>query len=877
MSKSTIGLRRKGLAGLATATLTMGAVFAGAGIASADADFAFERVAGDNRYETSADIAAEYGASTDAILASGEDGRYPDALGANYLSGIRKAPVLLTETEELPAEVLAQLKANGVDNVTIVGGLLAVSQAVEDKLEAEGFTVNRIAGGNRFETNEAIVEAGPATAPSDIALVTTGLNFPDALSAGPLAYKGGHPVGLSNGADMPDDTIDALKAAGVDQALVVGGPLAVPESVITELEAKGIDVLQRLARTTAGQTNRSGTAAAVAEYAVDNLGFSVEGVNVASGRAFGDGADALAGGPLTGMQNRPLLITENESVAGSATLQYLREHAQTLSDGIIFGGPLAITPALEAEMEAAARSVTTNQDYTVGDGTAATNTVSSSGTDSSGARQYSVSGLDATKSYDVALFPAENVKTDANGVVSFDPNTQVADNSGVSIEVVNGVANVAAAETAPGVYTGDAHVNNVGANNGTINFTIDSVVQDSVVPVVFLDADNDNTVDLDANKQPTEEFGVGGKKTWNPAAATTGELGAVDEVITSVDKAANTIVTTRATYKYDENDTFYVVTGEAATADDAATPATNEAVTADCDNPANQATFAEFEAQLSKNDQLDESTFYQANSALPSTFCLEDQAPSAPSASTTAALTKDTTVAFTVTGITAGDTVTVYGGPDDNDAFSKSEDVQRGQTTTDQDPDTAGFQVIATGLTPSTAYDFFVTRTVDGEESAPSTKVDVTTDAPADPAIITNAELVTDGPIVDRVGTTDEWLLAFDQDLTAGSVANAEIDLTDPDGDTIRVKCAAAAPTDFLTGATCTLVDGPDADADADDALRIVLLENAEDRNAGGDAGTTGGGVEYPLTITAIRGLTDAQTENIDVANSTDKLIDDEA
>jgi hypothetical protein len=49
-----MGLRRAGIASFATGALALSALAVGAGAANADADFAFERIAGDNRYETAA-------------------------------------------------------------------------------------------------------------------------------------------------------------------------------------------------------------------------------------------------------------------------------------------------------------------------------------------------------------------------------------------------------------------------------------------------------------------------------------------------------------------------------------------------------------------------------------------------------------------------------------------------------------------------------------------------------------------------------------------------------------------------------------------------------------------------------------------------------
>ena len=62
------------------------------------------RLAGGNRFATAAAVAdAEYpNGATTAIIANGRN--YPDALAGAALAGLKSAPLLLTESDSLPAE-----------------------------------------------------------------------------------------------------------------------------------------------------------------------------------------------------------------------------------------------------------------------------------------------------------------------------------------------------------------------------------------------------------------------------------------------------------------------------------------------------------------------------------------------------------------------------------------------------------------------------------------------------------------------------------------------------------------------------------------------------------------------------------------------------
>lgn len=338
-------LRRVGLATLATSLVFGGSVLA-AGSASAEARFDFERLEGDNRYETSIAAAAEFGKADTVILASGETGRYPDALTANYLAGLKNAPVLLTRQDETPEDVKKAISDADAKTVIIVGGTDVISQAQEDALRGT-YTVRRLAGDNRYDTAAAVITDGGA-AEGDTALLATGVKFPDALGAGPVAFAQKMPLAITRPDDAPDNVVRALDEAGINKVLVLGGKDAISEAVIKELENKGIALDERF-----DGVDRAATSALFAEEAIERYGFSDTAVNVASGYNKGGGVDALSGGPVTGQDKRAMLITRSESVVGDGVLTFLDEHSATLTEGVIFGGESALSESTEYAMEKA--------------------------------------------------------------------------------------------------------------------------------------------------------------------------------------------------------------------------------------------------------------------------------------------------------------------------------------------------------------------------------------------------------------------------------------------------------------------------------------------------------------------------------------------
>ncbi len=375
-------LRRAAVGGAAFSIAAATAI-AGAGVANATATFSFDRIAGADRYGTSALTAKTFGTSDNAILASGVAGSTVDALSSAYLAGVKKAPVLLTQKDATPKSVLDQLAANKVKNIFVVGGNRVISEAQIGALTSAGYTVTRVSGADRYGTSAAVIETA-GTPSGKTALLASGTVFPDALGAGALSYAAGVPLAITNPLTLSPQTLTALKGAGVTDVVIVGGSVAVTPTVVGQLVTAGFTVDPN---SLAGK-DRSDTSTKLAAYEMANFptSFNGTGVNVASGAPTLDGADALGGATLSGQQGRPLLITANTNNAGTIPA-YLTKNSSRLEKGTIFGGDSAVSPAVAEALTAAARiptatpafnpaqiTVNNSNSATLGDGTNPPNT-----------------------------------------------------------------------------------------------------------------------------------------------------------------------------------------------------------------------------------------------------------------------------------------------------------------------------------------------------------------------------------------------------------------------------------------------------------------------------------------------------------------------
>jgi putative cell wall-binding protein len=340
MNQPPTGRSRRAAAGMLAGTLVMFGV-ALAPQAGATTTVTTERLAGQSRYSTAQTIAgnAAMGTPTGAIVATGQN--FPDALAASVLSGANgPQPIVLTESSVYTPEAknaLAALKAKfAALAVTVVGGTSAVSADVEAAIKADGYTVTRVGGTDRFDTANLIARAantrqtGGSVGGAKTAIFATGLDFPDALAAGPMAFRNDLPILLVTADTMPDATRSAITVLGIKNAIIVGGTSVVSPAVQAQIAAATGDLtVDRLA-----QGNRYGTAAAIADYESGTLTFPMTSAVLATGLNF---PDALAAGPLAGVLGGPIVLT-------------------TIAKLFVAGGFSAIDDATVADAKASAQN-----------------------------------------------------------------------------------------------------------------------------------------------------------------------------------------------------------------------------------------------------------------------------------------------------------------------------------------------------------------------------------------------------------------------------------------------------------------------------------------------------------------------------------------
>lgn len=162
--------------------------------------FVVRRIAGNDRYDTAAEVARRLPPSPSLAIASGTT--FPDALAAAPWASVSGRPILLAAPDQIPPGTLDVIAQRNPSEIVVVGGPAAVAPELEADLQGGERVINRLAGGNRIETGAVLHDAGVSEGlDPDRLWLATAFSFPDALAAGPAVAATGASLLLVDGSD----------------------------------------------------------------------------------------------------------------------------------------------------------------------------------------------------------------------------------------------------------------------------------------------------------------------------------------------------------------------------------------------------------------------------------------------------------------------------------------------------------------------------------------------------------------------------------------------------------------------------------------------------------------------------------------------------
>ncbi|MDP2234341.1 MAG: cell wall-binding repeat-containing protein, partial [Actinomycetota bacterium] len=296
------------------------------------------RTFGGTRFDTAIAMSQTFDSSEYVVLATGRS--YPDALAGVPLAYALDAPILLTERDYIPDDVVAEIQRLGATRAIVLGGTTAMSDNIVAQLRSMGMAgsaIERISGATRYETAKAIalrLQQVYGAGTIDKAFVATGLNFPDALAAAGAAAKAGCPILLVKPGDSNVAALAAVASLGIADTVIVGGTAVVPANVAAMFPSP-----ERLAG-----NNRYATAVHIANWSLadSDTAFDPTNLFVVTGTNF---PDALACGVVAAGSDAPTLLVGSDPPP--ETLGFIRDNAGAITRVDIVGGDAAVSSAVE--------------------------------------------------------------------------------------------------------------------------------------------------------------------------------------------------------------------------------------------------------------------------------------------------------------------------------------------------------------------------------------------------------------------------------------------------------------------------------------------------------------------------------------------------
>ncbi|MBQ9020486.1 MAG: cell wall-binding repeat-containing protein [Eggerthellaceae bacterium] len=335
------------------------------------ANATWTRISGSTALATMAAITTKFGTASTAVVAANTN--FKDSLAAAGLAGSLGAPLLTTSTSSLSSETANELRRMGVTTVYLVGSTKDLSDTIKNKINAlpKVSSVQRISGNSASE--KAIACAKKQSKRSSTVIIATQASFKDALSVSPYAYAAKSPILYAeSNKKLSSTTLNYIKSAGFKNAIIVGGPVALPTSIETQLASVGIpsSKVNRLAGSNPYTTSR-----VIAEWATGNLkngtgggsgvykyasikfqpevklSFNKLGLARADNPSNG-WKDALAGSALCGKNRSVILLADASNTSNTSVVS---AYKTLILQAYVFGGTSAVPESVKNKFVTASK------------------------------------------------------------------------------------------------------------------------------------------------------------------------------------------------------------------------------------------------------------------------------------------------------------------------------------------------------------------------------------------------------------------------------------------------------------------------------------------------------------------------------------------
>lgn len=220
----------------------------------------------------------------------------------------------------------------------VLGTALPAAVLADTQVPAESkASLDRLHGENRFETAAKVATEGWETSQAVILASGKQENLVDALTAAPFANSIDAPILLTNGADIPEATIEALKTLKVEEVYTVSG--AIKKEALEKIFKE--NNLEIAIKEELGGKDRFETAKNIASHLED-----VEGIMVTTAYKY---ADALSVASIAAAKNMPILLADQDGLP-EIEAAYLDEIKDQVKATYVLGGEILISKEVYEEL-----------------------------------------------------------------------------------------------------------------------------------------------------------------------------------------------------------------------------------------------------------------------------------------------------------------------------------------------------------------------------------------------------------------------------------------------------------------------------------------------------------------------------------------------
>lgn len=232
---------------------------------------------------------------------------------------------------------------------TVLPGVVIEQESAYVQVAPPILSSERVASSDRFATSVAASQRAfpDGTVGVPVAYIASGIDFPDALSAGAAAAKLHGTLLLTMPGALDTRVAAELVRLHPARIVVVGGTNALSDQIVTDLKALPF-------ATTVDRISGPDRFVVSREVVADAFGASIPDLYLVTGAAFPDALAAAAAAASTG---RPVLLTDGRAGAlDPGTIAALHDWGTT--HVTIAGGPASVSTGIEGSLTGAGIAVT---------------------------------------------------------------------------------------------------------------------------------------------------------------------------------------------------------------------------------------------------------------------------------------------------------------------------------------------------------------------------------------------------------------------------------------------------------------------------------------------------------------------------------------